>query len=117
MRHESITLLDDVRRAAERIDQFVAGRTLEEYEADAMLRSAVERQFEIIGEAPNRLVKCDAPTAERIDADRQIIDFRNVLIHGYDLVEDYVVWDAAHRRLPLLRRKVEELLRSDDNSA
>lgn len=117
MRPESIKLLEDIRQAAENIFLFVTGRTLEEYEADRMLRSAVERQFTIIGEALSRLVKCDAPTAERIDVYRRIIDFRNVLIHGYDLVEDYVVWDAVHSRLPLLRRKVEELLQSDDGSA
>lgn len=55
LRDEDLKLLYDIERAARRLLEFVSGKTLEQYQVDVMLRSAVERQFEIIGEATNRL--------------------------------------------------------------
>ena len=113
MRLESLELLEDIRQAADLIGQFTADRSLRDYTADAMLRSAVERQFEIIGEALNRLAKSDAATAGRIGDCRQVIAFRNVLIHGYDAIEDQIVWDAVQSKLPTLNTQVRTLL--DEN--
>jgi uncharacterized protein with HEPN domain len=110
MRPEAKKLLEDFRQAGERIGQFTAGKTEGDYIGDVLLRSAVERQFEIIGEALNRLVKADAATASRIGERGRIVAFRNVLIHGYDVVEGEVVWDIVHKDLPILRREVAALL-------
>jgi len=110
MRIESKKLLEDVRQAAERIAQFVGGRGLGEYAADALMRSAVERQFEIIGGALNRLMRTDPGTADRITHASRIVAFRNILIHGYDLVDHEVVWDVIETHLPALREQVEALL-------
>ena len=110
MRLESLKLLQDVAQAARLIRQFTADRTHQDYAADALLRSGVERQFEVIGEALNRLGRIDAATASRIGDYRQIIAFRNVLIHGYDVIDDRVVWDAVENKLPLLHDTVQALL-------
>jgi uncharacterized protein with HEPN domain len=111
MRLESRKLLEDARQAAALIREFTASRTAQDYAEDAMLRSAVERQFEIIGEAINRLTKLDPATASRISYRRRIIDFRNILIHGYDMVDTEVAWDVVQRDLPKLLQEVETLLR------
>ena len=59
-----------------------------------MLRSAVERQFEIIGEACDQLAKTAPTLAERIPDLRRMVDFRNVLAHAYAIVDDALVWQA-----------------------
>ena len=110
MRLESRKLLEDVRQATELILQFAAGRTILDYRETALLRSGIERQFEIIGEAISRLTKLDAATASQISQRRRIIDFRNILIHGYDLVDTNVAWDVVQNDLPALLREVEALL-------
>jgi len=110
MRLESRKLLEDVRQAIGLILQFAAGRTVQDYSENALLRSGIERQFEIIGEAINRLIKLDADTASQISRRRRIIDFRNILIHGYDLVDINVAWDVVQNDLPTLLREVEALL-------
>ncbi len=78
-----------------------------------MLRSAVERQFEILGEALGKLAKLDPTLAARISDHRRIISFRNVLIHGYDTILDEVVWGVIETQLPPLRSRLSELLATD----
>jgi len=110
MQLESRKLLEDMRRAAELILRFVAEKGLSEYTADPLLRSGVERQFEIVGEALNRLRRLDPQTADRIRDAPRVIAFRNVLIHGYDDVDHEVVWDVVEVHLPVLLREVSALL-------
>ena len=110
MRLDSKKHLEDVRRAGESIVRFSHDRTLQDYADDTLLRSAIERQFEIIGEALNRLSKFDPVTADRISDRSQIIAFRNILIHAYDAVDDHVVWEAATKKLPGLLDEVRALL-------
>jgi len=110
MRLETKKLLEDIRQASERILEFIKGKVLSDYNSDALLRSGVERQFEIIGEALNRLVKAEPDVANQISHCKRIISFRNILIHGYDIVEDPVVWDVITNDLPTLYEQVRILL-------
>ena len=92
--------------AADRITSFIHGRSLEDYESDVMLRSAVERQFEIIGESLRRLEDVSPEVATLISSRRRIIAFRNQLAHGYFAIQDDVVWAIAQNDL---RRLIDEL--------
>ena len=78
-----------------------------------MLRSAVERQFEIIGEALAQLSRLDPTLASRISEFRRIIAFRNILIHGYAQVDDRIVWDIVETKLQVLRGEVGALLEQE----
>ena len=75
-----------------------------------MLRSAVERQFEIIGEAMTQLARTDELVVDQISQYQRVIAFRNVLIHGYADVDDRLVWDVVKANLPTLKREVDALL-------
>jgi uncharacterized protein with HEPN domain len=109
MNLEAKKLLYDIGQAIELIVNFVQGKRFEDYTNSALLRSAVERQFEIIGEALNRPQKLDPKLTAHISDYRRIIAFRNVLAHGYDVVSDEVVWDVVKSRLAVLRQEVEGL--------
>ncbi len=110
MRLESKTYLHDVQQAARLTADFVAGKSFADYQSDAMLRAAVEREFTIIGEAIARLASRDPSLASRISQYERIIAFRNVLIHGYAAVDDALVWDVLESELPTLANEVEALL-------
>jgi uncharacterized protein with HEPN domain len=72
----------------------------------------VERQFEIIGEALNQLSRLDRELAARIPDLPRIVAFRNILIHGYAVVDDELVWQVLVERLPGLEAAIRELLDS-----
>lgn len=92
----------DARQAVAHLRSFIDGKTWDDYEADALLRSGVERQFEIIGEALNQLSKVLPDAASKIDDLPRIVAFRNILIHGYAMVDDQVVWQVVTTRLEAL---------------
>jgi len=110
MRPESKKFLYDIRKAGELLAEFAEDKTLSDYLADAFLRSAVERQFEIIGEALSQAIKLEPDLANAISEAKRIISFRNILIHGYAAVSNEVVWEVLQKDLPTLRRQVNELL-------
>jgi uncharacterized protein with HEPN domain len=78
------------------------------YQGDKMLRRAIEREFEIIGEALNRIEKLD-PTIN-ISSKKQIISMRNRVIHGYDKIDNEIVWGIIVKHLPVLKTEIEKLL-------
>lgn len=103
-------LLEDVRDAAQFIVDLSRGRSLEDYTRDRMLRQTIERNFEIIGEAMNRIAKLDPKVAASIGDHSRIIAFRNALAHGYDLIEDDRVWSVVQSGLPTLLAAVQGLI-------
>lgn len=110
MQPKTPKLLDDIRDAAAFIREVTRARALEDYRSDRLLRQAIERNFEIIGEAVNRLAQLDPETAGRITKHRRIVDFRNVLTHGYDLIDHRIVWSTIEEEVPVLLAEVEALL-------
>lgn len=93
------------------IKSFTRGKQLVDYENDAMLRAAVERNFEIIGEALSQALRFSPQTAGRVTNEQQIIAFRNRLIHGYATVSHALEWDIVQTSLPQLQAEVAMLLR------
>jgi uncharacterized protein with HEPN domain len=110
MRPESRKYLFDICQAAELLARFTEGKTFADYSGNDLLRSAVERQFEIIGEAINQLSRSDPDTASQIREYQRIIAFHNILVHGYAQVDDRIVWDLLQTRLPTLYSQAKELL-------
>ncbi len=110
MRLEARKYLHDIQQAVAALTEFTAAKTFADYTREAMLRAAVERQFEIIGEALAQLAKRDANLAAHIGEHRRIIAFRNILIHGYADVDNKLVWDIVETKLPVLRREIGVLL-------
>lgn len=110
MQPRSAALLWDVATAAKRIQGFVAGKSWQEYGNDVLLRSGVERQFEIAGEALNVLRRVDPVTADCVPNVHKTVGMRNVLIHGYAEVNNLTVWRAATENLDELIAAVESLL-------
>jgi uncharacterized protein with HEPN domain len=110
MRLEAKKYVFDIQRAAALIAEFTSGLSLEEYQGRPMVRAAVEREFEIIGEALTRLMKVDTTVAVRISDHRRIVAFRNVLVHGYADVDVQLVWDVITTKLSTLQEEVSALL-------
>jgi len=107
MPHSPPVLLEDIRHAAQQIQNFTSGRSLNDYQTDDLLRAGVERLFILIGEALGRL---DAGLVNQITDFRRIIGFRNVLVHGYETIDDQIVWQTIQQHLPILKDQVEKLL-------
>jgi uncharacterized protein with HEPN domain len=107
-------LLLDVCEAGESILENTAGKSLTEYSRNRLLRRAVEREFEIIGEALRGLAQVDPVTATSVSQLRRIIDFRNRIIHGDDTIDDTVVWGVAEQNLPALIQEVTVLLTAEE---
>jgi len=107
---EVLKCLFDIAEACEALTEFIAGKSREDYLADRMLRSAVERQFMIIGEALRQALDLDPALANTITETRRIISFRNRLVHGYSLTDHDIVWGILEKDLPTLRREVTSLL-------
>lgn len=75
-----------------------------------MLKRAIERDIEIIGEAVNRILKKDPTLENSITDARSIIGLRNQVIHAYNNVSDENIWSILTNHLPKLKVEVEKLI-------
>jgi uncharacterized protein with HEPN domain len=102
--------LADVLDACKLLSEFTNGKTFPDYAADALLRSAVERQLEIVGEALRVAVQHRPDLAKQISDVPAIVAFRNQLTHAYSGIDHRTVWGILERRVPQLRAQVERAM-------
>ena len=110
MHADALKLLWDARRAGERVARFTRGKTFADYREDDLLRSGVERQLGIVGEALSQLRRLDPATAESLPELARIVGFRNVLVHGYATVDDRIVWGVVEGNLVALLAALDTLI-------
>jgi len=103
--------LYDIINCCEFLLDFTKSKTVEDYKKDRAFRSAVERELQIIGEAITQLDRISPQTAEKISEHRNIIGFRNVLVHGYDSLDPDTVWDVVENKLSELLIQAKDCLR------
>ena len=101
----------DIADSCRVIVEFVHGRELSDYEQDRMLRRAVERELSIVGEAVNQATRHFPDLEASIGPARQIVGFRNRIIHEYAEIDPTIVWAIVHNEVPRLLEKSEALLR------
>lgn len=109
MNDEIRKYLFDIQVSIDSIETFLGDkRDFNVYKANKMLRRAVERELEIIGEALNCIDKIDSEI--EISNKRQIIGMRNRVIHGYDNIDDELIWGTIVRHLPILKSEISRLI-------
>lgn len=111
MNEKVLKCLYDIKFAIEEIDSFFIGRQkrFDEYSKDILLKRAIERNLEIIGEAMTRILKVEPEFP--IDNSKRIIGLRNQIIHGYDSVSDENIWGIVINHIPPLKDEVNKLIR------
>jgi len=110
MQLEALKLIEDIRDAAEFALEATGDLNLNDYLENRLVRQAVERNLQIIGEAANKLNKLAPDVAERIGDIARIVAFRNILVHGYDMLDHEIVWQVVQDELPTLVERSKELL-------
>ena len=103
--------LFDIAEACDLVLAFTETKSVSDYATDPMLRSAVERQLEIAGEALGQALRHHPDLlTDRIPEAPRIIAFRNQLAHGYSSIVDDIVWTIVERDVPALRIRITGLL-------
>jgi len=104
--------LVDIQKAVELIEDFSNNLTdFFQYKNDLKTKSAIERQLGIIGEAVNQFRKQEQEVV--LSNTRQMVDFRNRLIHSYNNVDDTIVWAILKRHIPILKEEIERELKEE----
>ena len=100
--------LFDIEQSISDVKSYMSAvKSLQAYEEDKLIRRAVERELEIIGEALNRILKIDPNI--KIPNARKIISLRNKIIHGYDEVDNVIIYTVATKHVDILKEDIEKL--------
>ena len=103
--------LYDIQSSIDSINEYLGNKSdFKEYQSNKLLRRGIERELEIIGEAANRILQLDSSI--QIDNARKIVDLRNWVIHGYDKIDDVIIWGIVSKQLPILKVQVDDLLKN-----
>lgn len=103
--------LYDIKQSIDSINEYLGeNRNFFAYQENKQLRRAVERELEIIGEAVNKALVIQPDLSDSIAEARRIVDLRNFVIHGYDKIDDVIIWGVVSKDLPLLETQIEKLL-------
>jgi uncharacterized protein with HEPN domain len=110
MTEKQLKLLYDVKLAIDEIESYfqVESKTYENYKKNSLLKRAIERNLEIIGEAINRILKEDPSFP--IESALRIVGLRNQIIHGYDSVSDENIWGIVTVHLPKLKADIDSMI-------
>lgn len=108
--------LYDIKMSIDEIDNFFMEEEKDffKYRNNIMLKRAVERNFEIIGEAVNRIITRDNLFTEKISNAKAIISLRNQVIHAYDNISDENIWSILTNHLSKLKLEVETLIKENE---
>jgi uncharacterized protein with HEPN domain len=109
MKPRNLKRLEDAISACARIREFTKGVEFDQFNCSALLRSAIERQLEIIGEALGQAAKDDETLVASIPEIPRIVGLRNRLIHGYDTVDPELVWDVVQTKIFSLKQHLEQI--------
>jgi uncharacterized protein with HEPN domain len=97
----------DLKKALAEIEGFAAGKSFDDYLKERMLQRAIERDFITVGEILSRILHHFPDTKDRIDHARAIANFRNILVHDYDRIQDAVVWQIITVSVPILKQQID----------
>lgn len=113
--NRDLASLWDMIQAIREIQEFTANLSYESYSENRLVQRAVERNFEILGEAARRLSENFRTTHSDIDW-RRIIGLRNILAHQYELIRQEILWEIVITLLPTVLSQVETLLPPQSNA-
>jgi uncharacterized protein with HEPN domain len=106
--------LYDIKLSIEEIESFFVSfeKDFFKYQQNIILKRAVERNLEIIGEAVNRVITRDPSFIDKISNSKSIIGLRNQVIHAYDSISDEMIWSVIIFHLPKLKEEINLLLKT-----
>jgi len=109
MQRDILKYLYDIKESIDSINDYLGDkRDFNYYQNNKLLRRGIERELEIIGEAVNKILTID--TNINISDSRRIVDLRNWVIHGYDKVDNVIIWGIISKDIPLLKEQIAKLI-------
>ena len=110
MQRDILKYLHDIKESIDSIYEYLGDtRDFNDYRSNKLLRRGIERELEIIGEATGRILKIDRNI--KVSDSRRIVDLRNWVIHGYDKVDDVIIWGIISKDIPKLRKQIDKLIK------